>query len=926
MIVDRQNLDDPHAGAPRRAVANPLARRFILATMVLAAASAMACAFVAASDAQTVRQDLDIANGAVGPIVVSGNTLYIGGNFTYVGPETGGGVPVGAATGTAIAGFPKVAGAVLAVVSDGAGGWYIGGSFTSVGGIARSNLAHILADNSVSSWNPNCDGQIVSLAVSGSTVYAAGFYSSIGGAARSYLAALDAITGLATPWNPNPNSIVRRVAVGGGTIYAGGTFNAIGGQSRSGIAALDPATGLATDWDPYPVHPDTCCAGNITALALSGSTLYVGGNFNHIGGKPRARLGAVDVATGLATDWDPAPSTGSGTFIVTIKDLSVGAGTVYVGGIFENIGGQARNGLAAVDAASGMATGWNPNPEVAPYFSGPPVVAGLLASGSVVYVGGFFSRIAGETRISIAAIDAATGLATSWNPKADYEVNALAANATTVFVGGPLTSVGGEARSGIAAIDLTTGHVTDWNPSPNNAVYTMDVNGPIVYAGGEFTVIGGQQRNHIAALDAASGQATGWDPNANGWVSTLVASGPLVYVGGGFAAIRGQLRSCIAALDATTGLATAWDPSANGQVLKLLVNGSSVYVTGQFSMIGGQSRNYIASLDASSGQATSWNPNANGNVLALALDGSTLYVGGDFTTIGGQARSRIAALDATTGALSTWNPNANEIVGAILPTGATVYVGGAFTSIAGQTRNRVASLDAATGSASLWDPNADGPVGTLTRDAQAIYLGGTFTSIGDTRHSGIAAVGDVTTPTLLALVSAEVMPGRVQLVWFSESGVSGDATVYRRSDATDWRAIGRTSQDGTGRLAYQDRDALAAGRYGYRLGVTRNGAEALMGEAWVNVTIAPDLALSCANPVSSGGDLVVDLSLPAASPARLDLFDITGRRVASREVGTLGAGNHRVGLAPAGALAPGLYLVHLTQARRAVTARLAVIR
>src|SRR5580765_2478305 len=141
MIVDRRSLADPRAEVAHRAVRQPLARSMTLAAMALAVVSAMACAVVTASDAQIVRQDLDIANGGVSAIVVSGNTLYIGGNFTHVGPETGGGVPVDAATGVAIPGFPKIAGAVFAVVSDGAGGWFIGGSFTAVGGIARSNLA-----------------------------------------------------------------------------------------------------------------------------------------------------------------------------------------------------------------------------------------------------------------------------------------------------------------------------------------------------------------------------------------------------------------------------------------------------------------------------------------------------------------------------------------------------------------------------------------------------------------------------------------------------------------------------------------------------------------------------------------------------------------------------------------------------------------
>src|SRR6185503_15272958 len=42
--------------------------------------------------------------------------------------------------------FPAVEGTVNAALSDGTGGWYLGGEFESVGGVARHNLAHLRAD------------------------------------------------------------------------------------------------------------------------------------------------------------------------------------------------------------------------------------------------------------------------------------------------------------------------------------------------------------------------------------------------------------------------------------------------------------------------------------------------------------------------------------------------------------------------------------------------------------------------------------------------------------------------------------------------------------------------------------------------------------------------------------------------------------
>jgi hypothetical protein len=64
----------------------------------------------------------------------------------------------------------------------------------------------------------------------------------------------------------------------------------------------------------------------------------------------------------------------------------------------------------------------------------------------------------------------------------------------------------------------------------------------------------------------------------------------------------------------------------------------------------------------------------------------------------------------------------------------------------------------------------------------------------------------------------------------------------------------------------------------------------------------------------------------AGAPARLDLHDVSGCCVASREVGTLDAGEHHVALAADHALPAGIYWVRLTQARAARVMRAAVLR
>jgi hypothetical protein len=79
------------------------------------------------------------------------------------------------------------------------------------------------------------------------------------------------------------------------------------------------------------------------------------------------------------------------------------------------------------------------------------------------------------------------------------------------------------------------------------------------------------------------------------------------------------------------------------------------------------------------------------------------------------------------------------------------------------------------------------------------------------------------------------------------------------------------------------------------------------------------------NP-SLGGRVTVSFSLSAPAPARLDLLDVGGRRLNSREVGALGPGRHQVRLAEDQRLPAGLYFVRLSQGRHVATARLSVLQ
>jgi len=88
---------------------------------------------------------------------------------------------------------------------------------------------------------------VSALALLDGTLYAGGSFVTIGGLARNRIAALN--TAVST-FNPNASSTVNVLALAGSTLYAGGFFSTIGGQTLNSLAALSTADGTAL---PLPV-------------------------------------------------------------------------------------------------------------------------------------------------------------------------------------------------------------------------------------------------------------------------------------------------------------------------------------------------------------------------------------------------------------------------------------------------------------------------------------------------------------------------------------------------------------------------------------------------------------------------------------------------------------------------------------------------
>lgn len=568
-------------------------------------------------------------DGEVYALALWGTKLYVGGAFTEIaGTSRSNLAAVSAVTGTATTWNPGTDYVVKAIlVRDRS--VYIGGQFYHAAGRQRYRLAELDAvTGRATDWRPDPDDEVLTLAIVGDTLFAGGSFRNVAGAPRDYLAAISRTTGMLLPWNAAVSRVPQYLYDGGprvhslivhqGTLYVAGLFNRIGGAVRQGLAALSVATAKTTAWDPHAVR-DFVSAGFIS-MALEGTSLFVGGSFDSLGGSPGELAGAVDTRTGRSLPWRPDPNQ-------LVWAIATQGGTLYAGGWFTSLGPRVhRRGLAAFDARTGAVTKWNPSPD--------GMIEALGVRDGQVYVGGAFSTIGGQARANVAAVDSASGLASDWNPSCNGAVWSLAVTDSTVYVGGWFENAGGQPRRNLAGLDRVSGMATAWNPDPNDIVTTIAPQGAVVYVGGLFSSIGNAPRLYVAAVDADSGGATPWASDASDYVRCLAVNDTAIYVCGYFNYIGGQARDGIAAVSTLSGVPTAWIANASREVKQVVVSDGVVYAAGAFSTIGGKPRDFIAALDPVTGEVLDWNPGADGVVWALGAGGGRIYAGGAFQRMG----------------------------------------------------------------------------------------------------------------------------------------------------------------------------------------------------------------------------------------------------------------------------------------------------
>ncbi len=264
---------------------------------------------------------------------------------------------------------------------------------------------------------------------------------------------------------------VEGMAVLGDTLFATGLFTRVGPPTGQ-VAVLDKTTGEA---DPsYPAF-DALSLGSagITDIVPDGQGgYYVGGEFSSVAEQLRRNLARVLPDGTLDPDFRPAPQFvgGASDYFGAVTALTLdpnaaspsGAGVLYVGGQFNTVAGQTRQNLAALDAATGEVLPLQATFAYPSTTSYPPRVESLLVHEGMLYVGGIFEQVSGQPHTGLVALDAVTGAVLPWradlaaeNPNFFSLPYALSLGDGTLYLTGIFVDfVNGQPREGIAEVAL----------------------------------------------------------------------------------------------------------------------------------------------------------------------------------------------------------------------------------------------------------------------------------------------------------------------------------------------------------------------------------------------------------------------------------------------------------------------------------------
>ncbi|GIW65828.1 MAG: hypothetical protein KatS3mg094_347 [Candidatus Parcubacteria bacterium] len=605
-----------------------------------------------------------VPNGSINTIEVANDKVYIGGNFTYLGPYRGNGFILRTSQNTTFDLIDKIEGSVWTAIPYN-NGWFIGGDFFKVGNCEVRKLAYIDQSGRVNcNFNLNIDDTVYALALKNNILFIGGAFQSVNNLTRKYLSAID-ISDLNNPRLVN-------------------TFN---------FELEDYVFSLA-------VHPNT------NTLYLGGQFIWIKNNLTNIISNKKF-LAAINFSTNsTSTVNESFNSNNSFNDVIWTILLSPDSNILYVGGYFTS----PKRYLAAVSSTNGsIITGFNPAGNSLDY-----VVLALEyndfntpnnPNDDYLYIGGRFATpsvyVAALNAINGSMINTFSSSLNRDNSDVDSVLSlALNKNNGILYVSGSFNATSASDRYYFRAINATSGNlitsISDLKLSDRVNVLKLDNNGNL-FIGGRFYSYNGVYKKYLAAFDRNLNLITNFNIEPNNPVDVLLynPNNNYLYIAGPFTKINNQDRIFFAAINTTNNtiindfnytFSTTTGDFISALTLDKINN--KLFLCGYFSKINNENKyKYVAKINASSGTLDNNFINGNSGIVNdvvndCVIDESTgvLYIGGRFNRVLNQNVSYLASIGATSSPILLAQSNINDLVNTISidPEDNLLFVGGKF--------------------------------------------------------------------------------------------------------------------------------------------------------------------------------------------------------------------------------------------------------
>ncbi len=442
---------------------------------------------------------------------------------------------------------------VNAVAIDSLGRIYVGGDFTTFGGVAGFNrLVRFLPSGALDTTfniGTGFNGEINALLIDASDrLVVGGVFTTVNGATANRFVrlspsgAVDATFAVGTA----ANGSVFSLAADGTAILIGGSFTSFNGTAINRLARVSETGALDTGFSPNP-------SSSVRAiLPQSGGSVVLGGNFNTVGGAPVRLLSRVNSAGAR----DAALSAAFRAFGSAYALRPLPQGKVLVAGLFDSIAGTAVSNVARLNADMTVDTTFN----VGGAGTNNSITSAITQGDGRIILGGTFTSYNGVTRNRIVRIEANGALDTSFNPgtAANGTINSLVPlYGGKLYATGTFTSYNGVSRGGVIRINADGSLDPDFSAGTANtdvAHLVVQSDGKVV-VGGSFSAISGTSVNNLARLSATGAIDSSFTVGSgtNGVVRSLYfqpADGKIV-VGGDFTTYNGATVTRLVRVSAT---------------------------------------------------------------------------------------------------------------------------------------------------------------------------------------------------------------------------------------------------------------------------------------------------------------------------------------------------------------------------------------